>query len=310
MGRSRRGMPPASSSKAATVLDRELSELVADVGIPLVGATLLTRWWSPLHPRAAWQLQFADGHALKGMRFNSPAVADGVDHLLGLLGDRHFPRIIARRGPAMLLQWIEGAPVTSRRGQADVLRQCGFLHGWIHAQAPGGAGATAPGSKPDWGARLEAAAEILAKSGTLARREAGELIRQARMHLPLTAATGITHGDFCAENLIAGQPDRIYVIDNETLQMDALDYDLARTWYRWPMGRRHWAAYGGGYSEHRGLADFKAHFPYWSVLVLLESAIWHLAKRTGAESIPLRRLPALRRVWSRSGRGVRGAVGP
>jgi hypothetical protein len=272
-------------------LDPELSELVADVGIPLVGATLLTRWWSPLYPRAAWRLRFADLRALKGVRFNSPAAADRLEYLLGLLGDRHFPRIVARRGSAMLLEWIEGTPLTHRRCHADVLHLCGFLHGWIHAQTPGGAAATAPGSEPDWGGRLETAAEILVKSGMLAQPDAGELIGQARLHLPRAATTGITHGDFCAENLIMQQPDRIYVIDNETLQVDALDYDLARTWYRWPMRRDQWAAYGEGYSEHRGLADFAAHFPYWSVLVLLESAVWHLAKGTGAASIPLRRLP-------------------
>ncbi len=289
-------------------LDPELSELVAGVGAPLIDATLLTRWWSPRYPRAAWQLRFANRRVLKGVRFNSHGVADRVEYLLGPLGDRHFPRIVARRGLAMLLQWIEGAPLSPRRCQADVLRHCGFLHGWIHAQGPGGAPATGPGSEPDWGARLEAAAEILARSGMLAHK-AGELISQARMHLPRAVARGIGHGDFCAQNLIVQQPDRIYVIDNETLGVDALDWDLARTWYRWPMRPDQWVAYGEGYSQHRGLADFQAHFPYWSVLVLLESAVWHVAKGTGAASIPLRRLLALGRIWSRSGALRAGAAG-
>jgi Ser/Thr protein kinase RdoA (MazF antagonist) len=275
-------------------LDPELSELVAGVGTPLIDATLLTRWWSARYPRAAWQLRFADRRVLKGVRFNSPAVADRVEHLLGPLGDRHFPRVVARRGPAMLLQWIEGAALDSGVRQANVLRRCGFLHGWIHVQAPAEAAAPAPGSEPDWGARLEGAAETLLTSETLAWPELGELMDQARMHLPCTAARGITHGDFCAENLIVQPSDGIYVVDNETLQVDALEYDLARTWYRWPMGPDQWAAYGEGYSEHRGLTDFKAHFPYWSVLVLLEAAVWHVSKETGAASIPLRRLLALR----------------
>jgi Phosphotransferase enzyme family len=285
-------------TRGTRALDPELSELVAEVGIPLVGATLLTRWWSPLHPRAAWQLRFADQRVLKGVRFDSPAAADRVEYLLGLLGDRYFPRIVSRRGPAMLFQWIEGAPFGSDRWRADSLRQCGFLHGWIHAHAP--VGAAAPGSTRDWGAGLDAAAETLAKLGMLARAEAGELIGQARVYLPPTAATGITHGDLCAENLIVQQSDRLYLIDNETLEVNALDYDLARTWYRWPMRRDQWTAYGEGYSEHRGLADFDAHFRYWSVLVLLEAAVWHLTKGTGAASIPLHRLLALRRLWSKT----------
>jgi thiamine kinase-like enzyme len=105
--------------------------------------------------------------------------------------------------------------------------------------------------------------------------------------------TGLTHGDFCAENLIVEKPDRIRIIDNEMLGVDALDWDVARTWYRWPMSRGQWAAYSEGYSQHRSLAEFEAHFRYWSVLVLLESAVWHVAKSTDAASIPLRRLLAL-----------------
>jgi len=274
-------------------LDPELSELVASVGTPLIDATLLTRWWSAQYPRAAWQLRFADGRVLKGVRFNSDAVADRVECLLEPLGDRHFPRIVARRGPAMLLQWIEGAALNPRRCRAGILRRCGFLQGWIHVQAAAGVAVPAVGSEPDWGARLESAAETLVKSGMLARPELEEVVGQARMHLPRTAARGITHGDFCAENLIVQQSDGLYVIDSETLQLDALDYDLARTWYRWPMRADQWAVYGEGYCEHRGLVDFKAHFPYWSVLVLLEAAVWHLTKGTGAASIPLRRLLAL-----------------
>jgi hypothetical protein len=282
-----------ASSRKTAALDSSLSDLIADVGIPLVSATLLTRWWSPLRPRAAWQLRFADQHVLKGVRFNNSAAADRTEHLLRLLGDRYFPRIVARRGPAMLLQWIEGARLTSRRCQADVLRQCGFLQGWIHVQAPTGPAVTNPPTEPDWGARLDSAAETLAKAELLPR-EAGELIRQALLSLPRAVPTGITHGDFCADNLIVQLPDRIYVIDNDTLQVGAPDYDLARTWYRWPMRRAQWAAYGEGYGQHRGLASFEAHFPYWSVLVLLESAVWHVAMGTGAVSIPLRRLQTLR----------------
>jgi hypothetical protein len=273
--------------------DSDLSELVADVGVPLVGATLLTRWPSPAHPRAAWRLQFADRSTLKGVRFNTPAVADQVEPLLRLLGDQHFPPIVARRGSAMLFRWIEGQPLRDYELQAGFLRRCALLHGWIHMakveRAPGGSA----GSMADWGVRLEAAFNELRRSGVHVRTEAATLLPVAREHVPARAMTGIIHGDLCAENLIVEPRGRLFVVDNETLQVGALDYDLARTWYRWPMRLDEWRDYREAYSEQRNSADFEAHFPYWAVLVLAESAVWHLARDTGGAAVPLRALRAL-----------------
>ena len=282
----------------------DLSELVADVGVPLVGATLLTRWPSPAHPRAAWRLQFADRGTLKGVRFNGLTVADRVERLLRLLGDQHFPPIVARRGSAMLFRWIEGQPPTDHEPQDGFLRRCALLHGWIHTAnvegPPGGSGESAV----DWGARLETAFNELKRFGVDVRSEAATLLPVAREHVPAVAMTGIIHGDFCAENLIVEQGGRLFVVDNETLQVEALDYDLARTWYRWPMRCDEWRDYRKAYCEQRDSADFEAHFPYWAVLVLAESALWHLARGTAGSAVPLQALRALGRRDFEARRGV------
>jgi hypothetical protein len=83
------------------------------------------------------------------------------------------------------------------------------------------------------------------------------------------------------------------VIDVDTLAVDSPDYDLARTWYRWPMEAGQFSTYLEGYRRVGSTLDFEEYALYWRIAVLVESALFRLVRRTGRSEVPMRRLREL-----------------
>jgi aminoglycoside phosphotransferase (APT) family kinase protein len=103
---------------------------------------------------------------------------------------------------------------------------------------------------------------------------------------------GLVHKDFCRENMVVSPDGVVRVVDNETLAVDCPDYDLTRTWYRWPMDPAQAVAYLAGYRRHRSTETLARHFPFWAVAVLSESALFRLRRGLSA-ALPLGRLREL-----------------
>jgi Ser/Thr protein kinase RdoA (MazF antagonist) len=124
-----------------------------------------------------------------------------------------------------------------------------------------------------------------------AARDAAAL---ARASAPTSAEWGLCHGDFCAENLLIVPERGLHAVDNETICELWHDYDLARTWYRWPMDAAGFEAFLSGYRAHRQPDEFVAHFRFWTVCVLLRSAMFRQRNGVSTE-VPLARLRSLLR---------------
>ena len=73
------------------------------------------------------------------------------------------------------------------------------------------------------------------------------------------------------------------------------DYDLARTWYRWPMTGEQRDAYLAGYRDHRDASAFLVHAPFWHIAALANGALFRHRRRSGAPALPLAALRALLR---------------
>ena len=84
------------------------------------------------------------------------------------------------------------------------------------------------------------------------------------------------------------------VIDNEGLSVDAPEFDLARTWYRWPMTARQQRVYAEGYGIHDHSARFETHFLHWALMAVLDSAAYRIRAHPASARVPLDRLAALR----------------
>lgn len=135
----------------------------------------------------------------------------------------------------------------------------------------------------------------LVRAGLLIESEARDAVALARASTPASAEWGVTHCDFCAENLLIVPGRGLHVIDNETICELWQDCDLARTWYRWPMDAAEFATFLEGYRQHRESDEFVTHFRFWAICVLLRSALFR--QRNGvATAVPIARLRTLLRT--------------
>ena len=239
---------------------------------------------------------------LRGRRFERGDHAERVEYLSQFLDHRHFPKALARCGPALLLEWVEGQALSHGQWPPELLQTCGALQGLVHStplpQEMGSQNQPAANNKK---VRLERDIRALVQHGALDGLEGAQFIDLAESHAPHTFAVGLVHGDFCAENMVLRAPGNVYVIDSEKLSIDAYDYDLGRTWYRWPMTAVQREAYYDGYNQHRSSTDFVQHFFYWAIVVLVDSAAFRLRAGAGDVSVAIRQLETLQGVEVRSG---------
>jgi thiamine kinase-like enzyme len=133
----------------------------------------------------------------------------------------------------------------------------------------------------------------LVARGALARDELRAALRLMEGLAPPTSDVGITHNDFCAENLVESPEGRLVVVDNEGLRRGFLDYDVARTWYRWPMSEEQWQVFAARYRSWRADSPEGDHERFWRVAAVVKSAHLRAAHRAAGAVAPIERLRAL-----------------
>ncbi|MBI3758858.1 MAG: phosphotransferase [Deltaproteobacteria bacterium] len=146
----------------------------------------------------------------------------------------------------------------------------------------------------EWHRRCERDLTELAAAQVLDAGEARHAFDVAIRHAPPSRGrVGFVHRDFCAENLVLRPSWEVCIVDNETMGIDACDFDLGRTWYRWPMTRELREAFLAGYNRHRSSEEFVSHGAYWAIVALADAAVFRLRKHTGATEAPVARLRTL-----------------
>jgi len=218
-----------------------------------------------LVPRT-FRLSFSDGLAVEGRILESPARAAVMRGLLSMLDQDSFARVLARHGSALIEEWVDGdaldeVPVTDRH-----LQRCGRALARLHTARP--AWVQAPAESPQG---LAGRLDDLVDRGLLERASAVYAAALTRRFAPARTSSGLCHGEFCGENIVIRPDGSPCVIDNETIALGFHDYDLARTWYRWPLGAERWGEFLAGYAKARDPGPFLSHFPYWAVRVLVDA---------------------------------------
>ncbi len=293
--------PRASAPPLRELIGEDLWQLIGRLGPRLVGADRITTVVSGNLPRAAFRLCLEDGTELKGRRLETVAQARTVERLARLADTRHFAVVVARRRAALLEEWRPGVPLEAVSADPGWLEHAGEALGALHVTAAGrasrGRSRRIVGSTL---ARVERRLRELEGHDVLRGDEASEVLRKVRAAAPAHAASGLAHGDYCGENLVLSD-GAVVAIDNECLHLGALDYDLARTWVRWPMNAAQRLAFSRGYCRHRSLAAFERHRPFWLASALLDSAAFRAragVPTLGATLAELRGFAALKRVSS------------
>jgi len=239
-----------------------------------------------------YRLRLRDGGSLKGRTCHSSRRATRYARLSQRLDRDRFPRVLSRSGCAVLEEWVEGRPLGPEEWTPERLRRSGEILGRLHR------GDVRP--PPRWRTpelelqRLEDRIRRLVDGQALAPREADPLCAAAEASLPSRIDWGLVHGDFCEANIVIRPSGNLAVIDNESLDLGALDGDLARTWYRWPLDREQRNFFAEGVERHRSMDGFRASRTYWIIRALTGAALFWMKADPSFER-PLEELRALAR---------------
>jgi hypothetical protein len=274
-------------------MGEDLATLLRETGSAPRQVTPVTDLPSPVLGRATFRIELTDGRVVKGRRFDRPAHAESLVRLTGLLGLECLSQVLARRAAATLEEWVPGPTVEDLPRTPDLLEACGTVLGRIHAcPAPPSDLAKAPSVALRRTVAEEQVA-ALERLGLVPPRLGREVRAIVAAEAPATATAGVVHRDFAPDNVVVGPAGRPVAVDNTTLAIDLHDFDLGRTWYRWPMTAEEWTAFAAGYRRGRSPDAFAAHFRFWTAAALVDAALFRHDARTGGVEVPLARLAAL-----------------
>ena len=270
--------PSVSADALHGVLGDDLVALLTGLSSRVVSATPITSLNACRSNRATFRITLADGSEIKARRFDSTFEAVRVARLTQHLNNPLVPAAIAQRGATVIEPWIEGRPLVAADLAPNELHACGALLATIHlAIVPPGSDGEVAVARRERESRLADNLRGLLAAGTLDEAFVRR-IHAAAEPVPPMPAIGLIHGDFCAENLVRTNAGRIISVDNETMRFEALEYDLARSWYRWPMSAAQTRSFLDGYASRRSVDSFQRHFSYWAICALVDAAVF----RSGA----------------------------
>jgi Ser/Thr protein kinase RdoA (MazF antagonist) len=292
--------PFLAAAACAAERDSPLApELPAEVlGCEVIEAVPLSSSLGPGATPRVHRVALADGRVVKVRRTDEHVDAPLVARILAALRHPAFAPPLALHDGALIEEWIEGAPLDDPPGD-DALAQAGDLLGRLHAlESLDGLPLhdMAPTARELW--RIEHDLEIVARAGALERETARRLLARAVECDPGAALTGVCHRDFCAENLIVDGRGRLRVVDNETVTIAALDFDLQRTAYRWALPAERWAVFLDAYRAHREPPDDGDAALFWRLRAVTLSASFRVTRGAPTAAAPLAELRRLGEVYA------------
>jgi len=283
------------------VLRRELEERF---GLSVLDLELVTDRAKPLQRAASYRVRTASGSVCKVRVMPTGEAAREIVRLHAILQERakpppdgratvELPRILGHSGRFLITPWIEGRRLASLAGFESAL---GHLLGRIHGcelSADEIGPARGDGCSSESVGVLRRQLDVLVSEELLDRDEAALAHRLALDFRPEAAEVGIVHRDLCAANIVLDADQGLWLIDNETISIRALDHDLGRTWTRAHLTEKGWMDFFSGYRRSRRLEPYFAHFPYWSVLACAESASFRTRHWSSGAEAPVGRLRTL-----------------
>lgn len=273
-------------------IHEDLARLLEELDSPPITITPVRQPGSPRLQGGAFRIRLSDGRQIKASVLEGRGQAERTEYFLGRLDHRAFPRVLGRRGRALLIEWVDGEPITGY-ATAAVFERCAALHASLHLEPLPDDCPYSISDLPLLRQKLDSDLRCLTECGAVGAADAQRASEVALRFLPRSCDTGIVHRDLCPENLVLRSDGGVSSIDNESICLGAHDFDLARTWYRWPMERAERRLYLDTYALRRDIGPFVAHFPFWAVAVLADST--RLRLRAGADvlSVPVERLDRL-----------------
>ncbi|MHC4845663.1 MAG: nucleotidyltransferase family protein [Planctomycetota bacterium] len=282
--RPRRGRP-LPWSNAAPVLPAALANLLGWQGLSVSSARPITTRPGRGSARQTFRLVLSDGRLLKGRVTHRAGIGERMQRWLPLLPEDRFSRLLATDDTASLETWVLGTPAPA--GDRATITTAGGMLGAVHDRLEREPVDAQDERFTDWLARLDGWVDELASARRL---DDVERVRaRLRDTRPARATWGLTHGDFCLENLVVGA-NGLCCVDNSTVKPGPLEADLGQTLYRWPMSDDEREDFLEHYERHADTALYREHAAFWHMAAALRSAAWRSREGCAGLEVPLAEL--------------------
>lgn len=182
-----------------------------------------------------------------------------------------MPEVVHAGGGFLVERWIEGRPILPSDVDGDFMYLLGDLVGAFATQ-PCELQVESECLRSGVGLenKLRGVLTELQGQGVLAPESCKELFERAIGNGPVRVESGFVHLDIKPENIVK-TPNGIVFIDNETLSLGSLDYELARLWGFWKLTPHERSRFIDGYRNHRSTKSFLLHELFWSIFALMSS---------------------------------------
>ncbi len=279
--------PTKTTFPPNVMLPPPLSDLAVAHALSIVELKLLTTLPSSKMCHSSFKAVCDDGQSVKLRVVETADQAARIKAIRAQLSDEHFPRMLACGENAMIEEWIPGRSAAEDQYDVGLLQEAGSLLASIHsATLPEYSFATLRTIDGRL-KRLERQTGDLLERGLLSGEQVAKIMNLARRDPPGDLEAGIVHRDFAAENLVIGEDANIWVVDNETMTYDAFSYDLARSWYRWPLTGQAITHFLAGYKRIRSAGDFERHFVFWALSSLVDACLFRAKAETQNQDVPM-----------------------
>jgi len=240
--------------------------------------------------RSTYRIDLETGETIKARRLEDAGTAERLFAARRDLPDAFVPAIMCR-GRVLLEQWVEGRVLGNAQPDDARLHEAGLLLAAVHA-------ATVVAGQPvhhrersaAWRDEAERGLELVVAAGELEEPAARSLREQLARHDPGFATIGLTHVDFCGENMLIDQAGRLRVFDNDRVGVGPLGFDLARSWYRWALAAPAWARLERAYAGAAPSAEALDALGFWAPVAVVKSAVFRLRLDAVLARVPLDRL--------------------
>ncbi|MGD0946471.1 MAG: aminoglycoside phosphotransferase family protein [Candidatus Binatia bacterium] len=240
--------------------------------------------------RSVYRIDLESGRVIKARLLPDEETARQLFEICRDLPDAFAPAL-GCYGAVLLGEWIDGEKLGDTLPSDAHLVAAGSLLARLHA-TPIVAGRPVHGrrSTAAWRDKTEAGLWQIIAADELDEQDA-LLIRGALERLdPGQAVFGLVHTDLCGENVVVDRAGRLHVVDNERVGIDALGFDVARSWYRWALPAPAWERLRSTYAARAPFTEPLDTFDFWSIVAVVHSAALRVQKDRTRAYVPLDRL--------------------
>ena len=269
------------------------ADLLGRLGAEAVAAEVITTLYLQGSQRFAYRVTLADGRTVKLRRPSRPERAARAWQLLEVIADARFAVVILREGDLVVEEWIEGTSLGAGPPRPEHVASAAAFLAALHRVRIDGFDAGRAMATTAMCAATCSRLEGLRQYALLAGDKETKLSSAVRSLAPATAATGITHNDLCGENLVVDTSGALRIVDNEDVAPGFVDFDLARTWYRWELEPTSWEHFLARYVSEGGTRPAASAFEFWKIAAVAKSAVVRLAASPEQREHALQRLRAL-----------------